>query len=327
MENKISETNCEFVLPSTMVTNQLFSDYLAQQPYLQCKNDYYLEQLLGSKIAVSTLNASMLCMTNTSSFTTWKVPETWEGIFNSEIGRYEIGRAFQKLQMIAHQGYTIFPHENEIFRAFELCKRNNLKVVIIGQDPYPKMDSIVGLPMANGLSFSGRKNGEKPSSLSNIFKEISTTYPGIPLEHYDLTSWAEQGVLLLNTCLTVNQGSPESHMKGEFKVWNYFIDYVIKTISEENPGIIFCLWGAKAKALANGSSSIISKNKSIVLEAGHPSNLNSSTHKFLGNGHFAMIYYIIQKQNEDIERKNIENEKEGKHLLPYKQQINWALVN
>lgn len=317
-ENKNSDLSLQFILPSTMIKYSNFKSFLEEQPKLLSKNDLFLEQLLGSKLAVSTLNISMLTMTNTANFTSWKVPETWEGIFNSDTGKYEINRAFQKLQMIAHQGYTIFPNENEIFKAFELCKRTNLKVVIIGQDPYNEIDPNIGLPMANGLAFSGRKGGKKPSQLVNIFKEISNTFPGIPLEHYDLTNWAEQGVLLLNSCLTVNQGCPESHMKGESKIWNYFIEYVIKTISEEQPGVIFCLWGAKAKVFANGSTAIISKNKSIILEAGH---------KFLECGHFAMIYHIIEKQNQDIYTKNIALAKEGKEQLPYKQQINWALIN
>lgn len=313
----------QFYLPSTMVQYSSFRSFLDEQPTVQSKEELYMQQLLGMQLTISNINMSMFTVSNKSLFQNWNTPRTWEGIFDSEIGRYEIARAFQKLQSISNQGYTIYPLENEIFRAFELCPRDKIKVVILGQDPYPSMDDIVNLPMACGLSFSGRKGGKKPGSLDNVFTEIRRTFPGIHLDHYDLTSWCTQGVLLLNSSLTVNHGDPNSHAKE--KVWNYFIEYVIKTISEENHGVIFCLWGGSAKAYNSGSTKIIT-SKSIVLECGHPSSRNMSASKFSENNHFAYIYYYIEKYNQEIQKKNIELQAQSKPLLPFKEQINWTLV-
>lgn len=324
-EDKHKEES-KFELPCTLIEHSSFLSFLELQPKHVDKNQLILEKLLGSKTAVSVLNSAMFTITQRPKYETWKVPETWEGIFNSERGIIELTKSFEKLRVISSQGNTIYPLEQDIFRAFELCKRTNLKVVIIGQDPYPGFDDIVGLPMANGQSFSGRKGGKKPGSLNNVFTEIRRTFPDIPLNHYDLTSWGEQGVLMLNTCLTVNHGDPKSHIKE--RVWKYFTDYVIKTISDENPGVIFCLWGAEAKLYANGNTSIISRNKSVVLECGHPSNLNSSSSsKFAENNHFALIYYVINQRNEEIHKKNLKLQELGETtFLPYISQINWALI-
>lgn len=328
ISNNQNDDNQKFVYPTPMQQYNSLQSFLSVQPTVENREEQLMKQIFGMNMQISNLNMNMFTSSipnNSYYLSSFVCPETWEGIFNSEIGSYELNKAFEKLRRIGQLGNTIYPLENEIFRAFQLCKRTNLKVVILGQDPYPGFDDIVGLPMANGLSFSGRKGGKKPSSLNNVFKEISRTFEGIPLNHYDLTSWAEQGVLLLNTCLTVNHGSPESHIKE--KVWNYFIEYVIKTISEENPGVIFCLWGAKAKAYANGNNPPINRKKSIVLEAGHPSNLNSgAATKFAENNHFAYIYQIIDQQNQQIYAKNLELQRENKPLLPYKQQINWILI-
>lgn len=314
----------QFYLPSTMVQYGNFGSFLKEQPVLRSKEEIYMAQLLGCNPSAGGLNLNMFTIKRTPVFQSWKVPETWESIFNSETGIYELQQVYMKLQNIASQGYTIYPLEHEIFRAFELCPRHKLKVVILGQDPYPSFEDALGRPMGNGLSFSGNKGGKKPGSLANVFTEIKRTFPNIQLNHYDLESWARQGVLLLNTCLTVNHGDPESHIKE--KIWKYFIEYVIKTISDENPGVIFLLWGAKAKAYANGSTSVISRNKSIVLEAGHPSNLNSSAGtKFAENNHFAYVYYYINEQNRVIWEKNQKLQLEGKELLPYKDQIDWSL--
>lgn len=307
-----------FNLPSNMLQYPTFSDYLNSGEQKKPEEVDLMALLMANNIQSMSLNMSLFTTVSTPGFSSWKVPETWEHIFNTQYGIFELNRAFAKLRDIASRGNVIFPLENEIFRAFELCKWNKLKVVILGQDPYPKFDSIVNMPMACGLSFSGRKGGMKPASLNNVFTEIDRTFPGIPLNHYDLTSWAEQGVLLLNTCLTVNQGVPESHVKQ--KVWNDFIDYIIKAINDEKNGTIFLLWGAKAKAY----SSLISTKRSIILEAGHPSNLNSSAHKFAENNHFAHIYYIIQQRNQEIFNKNQTLPPEEQ--IPYESQINWSLI-
>lgn len=307
-----------FNLPSTMIQYSTFREYLESGEHKKPEEIDLIANLMANSMQSMSLNMSLFSTVDIPKFTKWKVPETWEHIFNSDIGIFELNRAYSKLRDIASRGNIIFPYENEIFRAFELCKWNKLKVVILGQDPYPKFDSIVNLPMACGLSFSGRKGGMKPGSLANVFTEIERTFSGMPLNHYDLTSWAEQGVLLLNTCLTINQGVPESHIKQ--KVWDDFIDYVIKTINDEKQGVIFLLWGNKAKSYTR----LLSSKKSFILEAGHPSNMNSSTHKFAENNHFAYIWHIINNRNQEIYNKN-QTLPPDQHI-PYEEQINWSLL-
>lgn len=318
------ELESKFTLPQTMIEYNNFASFLKEQNKPDEKEDNLIQQLFG--IESSQINMSMFFVPKNINqhYLKFDIPETWEGIHGSETGQYEINKAFEKLRRLSSGGKNIYPLEVDIFRAFKLCKRTNLKVVILGQDPYPDFDQKLNLPTACGLAFSGRKNGKTPGSLENIFTEIRNTFLGIPLNHYDLTSWAEQGVLLLNTCLTVNHGDPESHINE--RVWNFFIDYLLKTLSEEHPGLIFCLWGSKAKAYANGSGAVISKKRTYVLESGHPSTRNSSGPQFIGNGHFAQIYNIIEHLNKEIDKKNIELIKNQKEPLPHKEQINWALV-
>lgn len=315
----------KFLLPLPMQQYATLADFLAANPPNNPQEINLIDTLMSNSYQNMTLNMSMFSINTQEKFTSWKSPETWRFLFESEIGIYELNRAFTKLRTISARGNTIFPNENEIFRAFELCTWDNLKVVILGQDPYPNFDEIVNLPMASGLSFSGRRGGKHPNSLIKPFKEIQRTFPGIRLEHYDLTSWAQQGVLLLNTCLTVNQGSPESHIKE--RVWNDFIDLVLRTICEHKPGTMFCLWGAKAKSFASGTNPPISNKKCLVWECGHPSGINTSTtSRFEENNHFAYIYYTIEMRNKEIYEKNITLQNEGKPLIPYIQQINWSLI-
>jgi uracil-DNA glycosylase len=306
-ESSAVSTLSKFELPIYMCKYDNLSDFLNNQKPFVSQNDILDEQikhLENTKILNELFTISpSLRTSSTSKFLTYKVPPTWESIFDSEIGREEIEKSLSRVRNEVIKGYNIFPLEEDLFRAFHLCPKNKLKVVIIGQDPYPTMDNILNIPKASGLSFSGRKGGELPVSLKTIFKEISRTFPGIPLEHGDLTSWAEQGVLLLNASLTVNQGEAESHYKLGF--WIHFIEYIIKSLSEEIPGLIFCLWGAKAKKFGNGNTKVIGR-KSIILEAGHPSGLNTSSIRFAECGHFASIYYELVSQKK----------------VP----INWALI-
>ena len=135
--------------------------------------------------------------------------------------------------------YEIYPEGKNIFNAFELCPFNNVKVVILGQDPYH------GKNQANGLSFSVNKNINLPPSLKNIFKELKYNYPDIKFKDGDLSDWAKQGVLLLNSVLTVRDKSPGSHSK---LGWEKFTDSVINLISQKKDNIVFILWGAFAKS-------------------------------------------------------------------------------
>ncbi len=155
-------------------------------------------------------------------------------------------------------GKNIFPSESLVFNALELVSERNLKVVILGQDPYH------GAGQANGLSFSVNAGVKIPPSLRNIFKELNDDL-GIPIpNHGDLTAWAKQGVLLLNSVLTVEEGKPGSHQNIG---WERFTDYIIQNINDENEGIVFLLWGNYAKS----KSKLINSHKHLILEAAHPS--------------------------------------------------------
>lgn len=256
----------------------------------------------------------------TQRFTSWSVPKGWEQVWNTPEAIHHLTQAYTKLQQL--QGVEIYPPEYEIFRAFDLCPLDQLTVVIIGQDPYHKLDKKVGRPMANGLSFSGNRGGETPRSLSNVFKEIKRTFPSMELNHYDLTSWAMQGVLLLNTCLTVTNGTAKSHIK--LKIWDDFFNYILKAICYLRPQTVYCLWGDDAKTYSkpskNGKAIIQSQ---YILESGHPSPLNRSPdNQFIGNNHFYSIYCHIESLNVQIREYNNKNNQ----TYPEVRQINWTLV-
>lgn len=317
----------QFNYPSTMHTYNSFGSFLLKQSKTECYEEQLIKKLAGMGLSECNLNMSMFQtkkLDGPPQFITWEIPETWEVPFTSDTGVYELTRIYRRLQELHMKGYVIFPYEQDIFRSLRLCRRDKLKVVILGQDPYPQKDLTYGLPLASGLSFSGRKGGMKPGSLDAIFFEINRTFPGIPLQHYDLTSWAEQGVLLLNTCLTVNEGDAGSHIK--LGIWKYWMDYLIQYICETCPGVIFLLWGGKAEEFATRSDAPISK-KVTKLICGHPSSKNQSAKKFAENGHFAAIFYEINRRNHEIYNKNVQLYQQGQQLLPYIDQINWALVN
>jgi uracil-DNA glycosylase len=178
----------------------------------------------------------------------------------------------------------IFPPGKEIFRAFDACSFDDLKVVIIGQDPYH------GAGQANGLSFSVREGVRIPPSLVNIFKEISNDL-GKPLPASgDLGRWAEQGVLLLNATLTVRASLPGSHQK---KGWEEFTDAVIKKVSDEKEHVVFLLWGAHAQR----KGEVIDRSKHLVLMSAHPSPF-SAGRGFFGCRHFS-------KTNEYLKSKGM----------------------
>ena len=182
--------------------------------------------------------------------------------------------------------YEIYPEGKHIFNAFELCPFNNVKVVILGQDPYH------GKNQANGLSFSVNKNINIPPSLKNIFKELKHNYPDIKFKDGDLSDWAKQGVLLLNSILTVRGKSPGSHSK---LGWEKFTDSVINLISQKKDNIVFILWGAFAKS----KREIIERQDShLILMSPHPSPF-SAYKGFFDQNHF-------KKANDYLEENGIE---------------------
>ncbi|MEP3371299.1 MAG: uracil-DNA glycosylase [Maribacter dokdonensis] len=176
--------------------------------------------------------------------------------------------------------HTCYPIKNDIFAAFDYCDFNDVKVVIIGQDPYH------GPNQANGLCFSVKDGVKHPPSLVNIFKElendIGKTYP----QSGNLEDWAKQGVLLLNATLTVREHEAGSHQK---KGWETFTDAVIISLSENREQLIFLLWGGFAKKKAK----LINAKKHSILTSGHPSPLSANRGYWFGNGHFSTSNKIL----------------------------------
>lgn len=170
--------------------------------------------------------------------------------------------------------YKCFPPGNQIFAAFDHCKFDNVKVVILGQDPYH------GPGQANGLCFSVNDGIPKPPSLQNIFREIQQDL-GIPIpESGNLERWADQGVFLLNATLTVRAHQAGSHQN---KGWEIFTDKVIETISKEKENVVFILWGGYAKR----KQKLIDGEKHLILTSGHPSPLSANRGMWFGNKHFS----------------------------------------
>jgi uracil-DNA glycosylase len=178
----------------------------------------------------------------------------------------------------AYADTICYPPKSEVFRAFELCSLEDVKVVILGQDPYH------GPAQANGLAFSVHAGQKAPPSLRNMLKEVWDDVGGMPW--VDLTRWAEQGVFLLNTVLTVEEKKPGSHSKFG---WETFTDEVIRTISQHQPHVVFMLWGNYAQK----KEMLIDTSKHIVLKAPHPSPL-SAYQGFFGCKHFSQANVFLE---------------------------------
>lgn len=188
-----------------------------------------------------------------------------------------------KFVQINGKKYTIYPDHKLVYSAFNLCHYDDVKVVILGQDPYH------GPNQAHGLAFSVMNNVPVPPSLMNIFKEINSDL-SIPIPSTGcLTPWAKQGVLLLNTILTVNEGQPGSH-KGFG--WEVFTDKVISCINQNNNPIVFLLWGAFAKS----KKKLLTNPNHLILEASHPSPLGAYM-GFKGCKHFSKTNEFLIKNN------------------------------
>ena len=195
----------------------------------------------------------------------------WDGLLREEFSKdyYLSLREFLKAE---YSKFRIYPEMNDIYSALKYTSRGDTRVVILGQDPYH------GAGQAHGLCFSVKAGVRKPPSLKNIFKELYSEY-GIPEPKTgELTGWAKQGVLLLNTTLTVREASPASH-KGHG--WEILTDKIIELINESDRPTVFMLWGSHARAKA----SLITNPLHLILEAAHPSPL-SAYQGFLGCGHF-----------------------------------------
>lgn len=204
---------------------------------------------------------------------------TWEDIINLEKDK----EYYQKLQEnidLKYETSTVFPPKHKIFNAFSQTPLEELKVVILGQDPYH------GFGQAQGLAFSTPKDIKNPPSMQNILKEIDNDIGESSCLDGDLTPWAKNGVLLLNTILTVEEGKPKSHHK---LGWEIFTDNIIKYISSNCKDIIFLLWGGPAIS----KSKLIDKEKHHILTAPHPSPL-SAYRGFFGCKHFSKTNEILE---------------------------------
>ena len=190
----------------------------------------------------------------------------------------------RKFLVQEYKTQTIYPNMNNIFNALKYTDYRDVKVVILGQDPYHQPNQ------AHGLCFSVLKGVKPPPSLQNMYKEIHAEY-GYPIpDHGELTYWAEQGVLMMNTVLTVRESQPNSH-KG--MGWEIFTDNVISLLNARPEPMVFLLWGANARA----KKKIITNPNHLVLESAHPSPL-SAYNGFFGNGHF-------KKANEFLKSKGL----------------------
>jgi uracil-DNA glycosylase len=208
--------------------------------------------------------------------------KTWADLLVQEKKRAYFKPILDYVEQERAVGKTIYPPQEEVFNAFKLTEFGQVKVVIIGQDPYH------GPGQAHGLCFSVLPGVKTPPSLVNIYKELAQDIQGFNIpQHGFLQSWAQQGVLLLNTVLTVEQAKAHSHEKIG---WEQFTEAVIKQLNEHRDGLVFLLWGKHAQ----NKGALVNQNKHTILSAPHPSPL--SAHRgFLGCKHFSQANQILQR--------------------------------
>ena len=207
----------------------------------------------------------------------------WQDVLGDEIAKPYFKELLSSLEEDCKQ-HICYPPLDLIFSAFNHCSFQEVKVVIIGQDPYH------GAGEANGLSFSVNDNVKIPPSLRNIFREINSDLDSVFMPTSgNLENWADQGVLLLNASLTVRKDSPNSH---KHLKWNLFTDAVIQAISDKKENVVFLLWGsfAQKKGLK------IDRSKHYVLEAGHPSPMSANQGKWFGNKHFTKTNVFLKSK-------------------------------
>jgi uracil-DNA glycosylase len=213
-----------------------------------------------------------------------KIESSWQAALEN----YFDTLGFQSLTDFIRKEYqtkTVYPAPGDIFKAFWLTPLDQVKVVILGQDPYH------GPGQAHGLSFSVPKGVALPPSLQNIYKEIEAEFGVIKdKSNGNLEHWAEQGVFLLNAILTVVARTAASHQK---KGWEEFTDTVIQTISEEREHVVFMLWGSFARS----KKTLIDSDKHLILESAHPSPL-SAHNGFFGNNHFQQCNEYLEANGE-----------------------------
>lgn len=209
-----------------------------------------------------------------------KIDPTWKKALAKELDK----SYWEELTQFVRVQYSfgaVYPPARNIFRAFDLCPFDKVKVVIVGQDPYH------GVGQANGLSFSVNDKVSLPPSLKNIYQEIHNDLGITPLSTGDLSRWASQGVLMLNSVLTVAASKPASHSG---QGWEEFTDAVIQALNAHRKGIVYMLWGKYAQ----NKGAIINTEQNLVLKSGHPSPFSANL--FFGNHHFSKCNEYLESQ-------------------------------
>lgn len=211
----------------------------------------------------------------------------WDELLKGEFDK-EYYLKLRQFLISEYSQYRIYPNMYNIFNALKYTSYSDVKAVILGQDPYHQPGQ------AQGLCFSVQKGTPQPPSLQNIFKELKSDLSIDPPHHGELISWAQHGVLLMNTVLTVREGQPNSH-KG--KGWEIFTDRVIQLLNEREKPMVFILWGGNARS----KKSLITNPAHLILESPHPSPL-SAYNGFFGNRHFSRTNeFLVSKGIEPID--------------------------
>jgi uracil-DNA glycosylase len=203
-----------------------------------------------------------------------QIDSTWIDVLDRELYKDYLADLGDYLSQLQALNKVIYPPAEMVFAAFEHTNFKRLKVVILGQDPYH------GAGQANGLCFSVARGNKVPPSLRNIFKELNADLGVVPAHHGCLQSWAQQGVLLLNSVMTVEQGHAGAHAN---KGWERFTDQVIRLVSQQAKGVVFMLWGNYAQKKAT----LIDGSRHLILQAAHPSPF-SAYRGYLGCKHFSL---------------------------------------
>lgn len=214
-----------------------------------------------------------------------KLEKNWLEVLKPEFEKEYMRNLKSFLQSEKKQGKVIFPQGDEIFSALNLSPLDKTKVVIIGQDPYH------GIGQAHGLCFSVKPGVRIPPSLRNVYKEMQNDLGITTPNHGHLAHWAEQGVLMLNNVLSVEQGNAGSHRK---KGWEIFTDRIVDILNTQKEGLVFLLWGRDAQS----KCAQIDRKRHLVLEAAHPSPLAGN--RFLGNRHFSKTNEYLASQGKGI---------------------------
>ena len=235
------------------------------------------------------------------------IGNSWDNILEEEFEKLyfqNIVKTYnESCEIVEHVGLKVFPKKEKIFNAFKLTPFEKIKVCIVGQYSYPALCRKTQIPYANGLAFSVNKGCSIPASLKNIFKELKNDLNVKNEEHGDLTDWANQGILLLNTKLSVIQGNSNSH-----KFWKPFTNFVIKYISDNAEDVIFICWGRDALRKMD----LVDPKKHHIFASSHPSPLGA--YRTMGNYHSFNGSKIFSKINNKLKELG-------------KKEINWTLVD